>query len=315
MEQKILTLGVLSYNNPDGLESVLKSIFGQLDDADRARVEVLVSDNSTNDGVQSMIAEKFGDRGIAYRRNAGNIGFDGNVDQVFKNGQGHYIWTLSDNDPILPGFIKETLAFLEANPDLAVVITDYQSSLVDGSVFSRKFKNCDDLMRANKMEFIGGLISQNIFNRAYLPADRTQYYGNHWIHLSVIFKMGANREVAVIKNGLSPSTDEICRWAVNGMNFTTYLCLFQIVTGLRELGYDKRFVEIIRSKMARGLPRNVASARMHGMKVNAANASLIFDNYKAYPALMALAFIMFITPTSAIRLAKSIIKNHIPGYA
>ena len=307
MAKKILTFGMLAYNNPTGTKKVLKSVLIQLktlSSEDQHACEILISDNSENDSISNLIKNNFSNEKIVYIKNPINIGFDGNVDQVLRRSRGHFCWTMSDNDPVQTGFIAKLLAFLKKNSDLSLIILDREENPLTKKTFSVIYKNYQEFFIKENFEIFGALISQDIFNTSALPVDTKKYYGNYWMHLSIIFEIGVNKQVAVVQNGLLPSTNEECPWAGGGHVFHTSLSLYKIISNLEKFGYKKNIISKIKKGMAKSLPRNIASARLHGLPISRDNTYKIFSNFKKYPLQLLLSFCMYLCPIPLLVILK-----------
>ena len=104
----ILTVGIPTYNRQKKLEKCLESVIHQQADGN---VEILISDNASQDATQEYVREVMAlhELNIRYIRNKANEGFDNNIISIYKNAKGRYIWFLSDDDEILPGALGRVL--------------------------------------------------------------------------------------------------------------------------------------------------------------------------------------------------------------
>jgi glycosyltransferase involved in cell wall biosynthesis len=92
------------------LEKALESVVGQLRPGD----EVVISDNASTDGTQDYIKERFGNHpGIAYKRNAENIGPVMNFGKVIEAASNAHIFFLTDDDILLAGALNAARKFFE----------------------------------------------------------------------------------------------------------------------------------------------------------------------------------------------------------
>lgn len=110
----LLTIAVPTYNRIDALKECLDRILNQIDENN---IEVIVSDNASNDGTSEYI-KSLQEQGmeIQYYRNKDNIGADRNFLNCFQKANGKYIWLVGDDDFLLPGAVKAVIQSLYSNP-------------------------------------------------------------------------------------------------------------------------------------------------------------------------------------------------------
>lgn len=323
MNNPILTIGIPTYNHGHFLEKCLKAITDQFADKEVFEsVEIFISDNGDGGATDKIVDEYHSDNGkddktqeivkayqkrfsnIRYSRNGRNIGFDRNVDAVLTNARGKFCWTLSSNEYIEPGSISYILSIIKKYPDISYICISNQK--VDkGKPDVRWFKNGNQWLK--EMGVFGGQISQCVFNLQYLPPDRAKYYDNAWFHLALFWEIIAHRpNILVPYLFIPPESYEPCAWANGGWGFRTYIYLKMVVAGLVRYGYDPVIINDLISRLAAGLPRAVASARIHGLPVSWNNFRLITREFYRNSFHLALALMVFFTPTFLLRMAKSI---------
>ena len=95
----LLTIAIPTYNRKNMLKRALDSIVNQLN----PRVEILVSDNASNDGTDDMMAESY--PMIRYIRNKTNMGSDKNFLQCYRKAKGKYVILLGSDDRLADGAI------------------------------------------------------------------------------------------------------------------------------------------------------------------------------------------------------------------
>lgn len=305
---KKLSIGIPTYNNHVGLEAELECIFSQIKDDAKLKesIEILVSDNSDNEESSRTVnnfAKKIPE--ITYLKNKINIGFDRNVDQILTKSTGLFCWTLSDNDLISDGGIKKIIETIDIYPNIAHIVID-----TSGAIEERKvFENMEKIIKENNYEIIGGLISQNIFNKKLLPTNRFQYYDNFWFHLSVALESGSKGKVALIPNLLNEKPNGECSWAKDGFTFTTYTNLQSIVMNLRNFGYSEDFLNNYHCNFIKGLPRQVASCKLYGLKFNKQSLSTLYKYTRNNQIIFLLCLFILITPVCILKTAKNIWKK------
>ena len=305
---KKLTLGIPTYNNKDALKLELESIFSQIEKDQRIadEIEILVSDNSDNDETKHIVGT-FAHLVpcIVYIKNHENIGYDKNVDQVLTRATSHFCWTLSDNDPIIEGSIKKVLSVIDCDPHVAHILTGVDKRGHEVQLY----KNMGEAISDHNYQIIGGLISQNIFNRHFLPANRSQYYGNLWFHLSVLLEAGAQNSIAIIPNMLQENADRTCRWAKNGATFITYVNLDSIVANLHTFGYSDEFLRIYHRNFIKGLPHQVVTGKLYGLKCNSQSLRMLYEHTRENRLVFIVCLYLLIIPAFVYKIAKKIWKK------
>jgi glycosyltransferase involved in cell wall biosynthesis len=109
----LVTVGMPVYRAERFLRRAIDSILGQ----DYANLEVIISDNGSADGTQS-ICEEYArlDRRVTYCRQPVNRGSVWNFNQVFDLGHGDYFAWAADDDWRGPGFLAACVSALEQEP-------------------------------------------------------------------------------------------------------------------------------------------------------------------------------------------------------
>lgn len=115
ISEPLVTIGLPTYNRPQGLEKCLQTILQQT----WSNLEIIISDNcSTDEAVQQVIQEYAAkDNRIRHFRQTENIGLEENFNFVFKKASDGYFTWISDDDYFDNNYVAECVQFLEANPD------------------------------------------------------------------------------------------------------------------------------------------------------------------------------------------------------
>jgi glycosyltransferase involved in cell wall biosynthesis len=199
MNEKILTIGILAYNREKYIKSNLDAIISQLSDFDPENIEILISDNVSEDNTERSVGS-YRDRYpqlISYYRNTSNVGFDKNVDLVVQRAKGKYVWLLGCEDIPKRGAIREILK--------AVSSDTYDNILVNLETFSEKTGkiDCDNLFNIDNNEICFSLdelmkkcdgpnpaISGNVVLReSWLKVVNKPLFVNGWCHVERIFDL------------------------------------------------------------------------------------------------------------------------------
>lgn len=111
----LVTIGLPTYNRPDGLQKCLQTILQQT----YFNIEIIISDNcSTNEEVQRIIQQYAAkDSRIKPFRQNKNLGLEENFNFVYGKASADYFTWMSDDDYFDENYIEECVQFLQANPD------------------------------------------------------------------------------------------------------------------------------------------------------------------------------------------------------
>lgn len=120
-ERYLLTIAIPTYNRAKYLKRALQSITEQYDN----RLEIIVSDNASQDTTEEVVNEMKEYIPIKYIKNKENIGSDLNFLQCFHEAKGKYIVLLGDDDLIIDGKMSIILNFLESFEDLSLVFLNH----------------------------------------------------------------------------------------------------------------------------------------------------------------------------------------------
>lgn len=123
----ILTIGIPTYNGSTFIIDALDSIVNQITDELKDKVEIEVSDNASTDGTGELIKtyQAKHSANIQYFRNDSNVGFDRNVDLLFKRGSGKFVWMMGDDDTLKPYAIQHVLRIIEKHPELHLLQVNF----------------------------------------------------------------------------------------------------------------------------------------------------------------------------------------------
>jgi hypothetical protein len=126
-----VTIAIPTYNRSELLEITLKSVLTQ----DYSDFQVLVLDNASTDDTESVV-RSFADSRITYICNETNIGLLRNFNQAIERNYSPYLNILPDDDPMLPGFIRESVLTLDNYPCAALSVTGIEGIDINGNPVS-----------------------------------------------------------------------------------------------------------------------------------------------------------------------------------
>jgi glycosyltransferase involved in cell wall biosynthesis len=303
MDKPLLSICIPTYSRAHFLKECLDSITSQFSDPEIIfQVEIVVSDNASTDSTAELVKNyqaKY--TNIHYSRNATNLGFDRNVSAVLSLGRGKFRWLMSDDEMIKPNSLKFILPILLTHPEVGYFCID-QDKLSPTEDF-KIYQNGSAWLK--ELGLTGGLISQNIYNGDFLFPDISKYYDNLWIHFSVALEILAKHKGMLIKNlFLEPAVPRKTTWAGGGQAFNTFNNLHKIIRKLPESGYDSQTVKRILMGMATDLPKNIASAKIHGLKISFLGLKILFQEYRNYPQWFCFGLLVYFTPSMVWKFLK-----------
>ncbi len=110
----LLTIAIPTFNRADKLNRALQILLEQIAGKN---VELLVSDNASEDATQAMMTELCAAHPeISYVRNPENVGPDRNFLNCYNRANGEYVLLLGDDDIFLPGAIDAIMEALARKP-------------------------------------------------------------------------------------------------------------------------------------------------------------------------------------------------------
>ena len=192
----LLTIAIPTYNRKELLKRALNSIIPQLN----SKIEILVSDNASEDGTDELIAESF--PMVRYIKNKINMGWDYNFLQCYREAKGKYVIILGSDDRISAGCIEYLTDFLERNDCDSVFVNfrfyDITKKVVyvkDGE-WIKNYKYKQDVVTTNRNQFIKyaghsiTFISTSIIKKSLVAniTNPEKYFQTNFIHTCMIFE-------------------------------------------------------------------------------------------------------------------------------
>ncbi|MDR2425599.1 MAG: glycosyltransferase family 2 protein [Endomicrobium sp.] len=114
-----LSICIPAYNREKYLKEALDSIINQLDNTNRDKVEICISDNASQDNTKELVESyKLKHPHIIYFRWDKNMGADNNYLKSVEISSGKYCWILGSDDIINCGSIKKIIQELQFQYDI-----------------------------------------------------------------------------------------------------------------------------------------------------------------------------------------------------
>lgn len=190
----LLTIAIPTYNRRDLLKRALESIVPQLN----SKIEVLVSDNASDDGTDEMIVQSF--PMVRYIKNEINKGADYNFLQCYREAKGKYVILLGSDDRMSAGAIDYLTDFLEKNNyDLVFMnykFFDVTKEKIYNGEWIKDYKTKNDIVTTDRSLFMKyadhaiTYMSASVVKRSLvLEVDEPErFFGTNFMHTYVILE-------------------------------------------------------------------------------------------------------------------------------
>lgn len=166
VDQPVLSIAIPTYNRPQAMERLLKSLLPQL----TPETEVIIRDDSPNEETTAIVRRVLEPRKDQVNYTHGpKLGIDAGTLDVVERSRGRYVWTFGDDDAMVPGAVQKVLQLIKEQPELTFIWPNIRvmGGLETGPSLSlvsdRRFESGDETIMAltNRMT----LLSTFIFRR------------------------------------------------------------------------------------------------------------------------------------------------------
>jgi len=115
----LVSIGIPTYNRADSyLKGALTSALSQT----YPNIEIIVSDNASGDSTETLVGS-FNDPRIKYYKQSRNIGGLNNANFCVQQANGDYFLLLHDDDLIDSDFVEVSMAAVDYNTDVGIILT------------------------------------------------------------------------------------------------------------------------------------------------------------------------------------------------
>lgn len=190
----ILTIAIPTYNRAFFLDRTLGQLHRELLLLDDCYIEILVSDNRSEDHTQEIL-KKHGASGLKMRviKNRSNIGSDKNIAQCFNEAIGDYVLILGDDDLIVDGALKRLILKLREKRFGVVCMRsygfddDFRKELPLTPSKEIVYEKGEDFLK--KISPLMTLISGCVIHRALLEnVDANKYCGENLVQVHLVLQ-------------------------------------------------------------------------------------------------------------------------------
>lgn len=271
---RTLTVGIPTFNGSAYIAQAIDSILMQ----QCADVDVLVSDNASTDDTADIVhdyVKRYPTR-VSMRRNVTNLGYDANLDAIFRSARGDYVHILGDDDFLMDDAVANVLRVVNAYPDTKVLVGQVRfleigsDTLVPGIQYSEAIRCDGDTFFQVTKWGTAAVSSLVILRQAWLAEDLTRYIGSQWIHVAAIVHAlagGANayimpKDLVTVRTG-NP------RWAVsNGNQLYLGMRHYEVLSEMPALGYQAATLRFFRDEWHRTKRKDLLTLRATGCRGN-----------------------------------------------
>ena len=174
-----LSICIPTYNRPEFLYKCLESIKFSSSKSD-IKLEVCIADNNSRENILDIINKFKHHLKIKFYKQEENLGFALNYIHCLKMASGEFIWTLGDDDIILPNSLETIKKILENHKDIDFIYVNsipYESKKYS---FKNLYENQLNIQKVNlkskKMKFLSLLdpkiIRDDFFQGMFLASFR-----------------------------------------------------------------------------------------------------------------------------------------------
>ena len=114
----LLSICIPTYNRPQHLENCLEAIFISKKNCKSLNFEVCISDNGSKHNIKSIIKKYKKKLNIKFNRFSRNFGITRNFLKAVEMARGEFVWTIGNDDIILPKTLKKIENLLNKHKDI-----------------------------------------------------------------------------------------------------------------------------------------------------------------------------------------------------
>ena len=214
MQNKLISICIPSYNRPEELYRLLKSI----DSKQANKIEIIIcEDKSPKRDEINKIVHKFIDETVyevKYYENSDNLGYDKNIKELVRKATGDFIVYMGDDDTFIENSLDKLIDFLETNSKLGYVLKSHQYIFKDGRVEKFRYFDGNQFFNAGEDTYIE-LFRKSVFisgftiNRNYVKNLLIDDFdGALLFQLYLLAEVAINYECAYFDTPLTQAKEE-----------------------------------------------------------------------------------------------------------
>lgn len=317
MENKILTIGIPTFNGSKYIRESIESVITQVADKYSNLVEILVSDNASTDDTGSIINEYIRKNKITitYVCNTVNIGYDGNVDNLFKQARGEFVWLLGDDDFLADGAITKFFEVITKHKDLSVILLSVQFlDIVTGKTnqmvkFDKDYLCLDGDDFFQKCEWGPAALSSLIIRKVeWNLQPLAKYFGTQWIHLAAIVHiLSTHKPSYVVSNIMVVVRVSNDRWEGHfGNQLLVAFSYLGILKEMMGLGYKAETYQFFAKDRFKRTLFEIIHLRPQSFSARYLLAKRMMQYHKGYIAFWLLHLPILFMPNSLLTILRNV---------
>jgi glycosyltransferase involved in cell wall biosynthesis len=297
MNNTLLTIGIPTFNGAGHIEQVINSLLDELTDNDKCSIEILINDNASQDHVWKIANayKKLSPELFSIYKNEINVGYDRNVDLIFKRARGTFVWTLADDDIVSLGAIKKILTVLKFHPDVNLLFVGGTPNFHSKSVGNI----CQDgNMFFKQTAFRSGGISGNIIAKsAWNAVDASRYFDTGWVHFGVVIELASRSTSFIFNEALETEIMGLHKkWAGNGVHLLVGLQLAELFKNMARLGYSAECIKAAHLLIKGNYYRQICKAKAEGLAVDFEMIHRFIKVYYTFPSFWVIDLPILLMP-------------------
>lgn len=319
----LISICIPTYNRANELDECLNSIFSQIDSNElKNNIVVEVFDDCSSDNTTSIVNNyKNNYSNILFHTNKENIGMDKNFQKMFYESKARFIFTLGDDDVLLPGALEYIYTFIRNHEKASIIYMNTKSFYGNYSynnLSSERLALNEDLINISKdtlLQTLGiwiTLLSGVIINRDNLIQKKysEKYVGSFFLQAHIFLNACRNNANIVI---LSYPCVGIRGENSGGYNFY-YVWCYQYKKLLMEtavnVGFNSKLArKIYIDSLTSSLRSRLWIIRNNNTSFTLPNKKYLFKSTIMYPILWIKLYPLVFVPIYILRIVKKIITN------
>ena len=163
MKEYFISICIPSYNRPDEIGRLLKSIdSGKYAD----KIEIVICEDKAPRRLEVRKTvedyKESSNYGVKYIENEQNCGYDKNLRNLINNASGEYIIFMGDDDMFISGRLDGFIEFVGQHRDCGYILRSYQNVSADGSVAEFKYFDSDRVFESGVDTYIS-MFDKSVF--------------------------------------------------------------------------------------------------------------------------------------------------------
>ncbi len=285
----ILTIGIPTYNGADYLLEAAQSVNRQIAPEFSHEIEFLILDNSSSDSTPTVVESFRGQSNVSVRyvRQEKNVGFDRNVDAIFKHARGEFVWLLADDDLFLEGALARVMAVIRDHPSIGVILVNFDQYDRDMKVLRNRVDLTSEGLCLTPNDFLlhskrrYDLVSALIFNKdAWNNADIEEGFDSNFIHVHGLMKIILTRDSYIVSRPLiNMRMDSTSTGTSGDSRLSIAMDASEIIKSMKSMGHDPRILKDLFQESRRYAFNMISTAKIAGIRNKRTIAKRLIKTY------------------------------------